>query len=381
MPRLKGLRLTAQRRWWLPHVFLALLLLLALTQALCAYRIKDITSIGGVRDNQLVGYGIVTGLAGTGDSKLDFTNAGLANVLKHFDIKVAPEAIKSKNVAAVMLTANIGPFIREGTRIDVMVSSIGDAKSLQGSVLMQAPLKGADGQVYAVAQGPIAVGGFFAGSEGAGGASVQKNHPTVGMISAGAIVEREIKSDFDLFSGINLQLRNPDFTSAVRVADAINQHYPAQAMAQNASNVHVCIPKNFEGQIVNFIAALGQIETQTNLSARIIVNERTGTIVATPNVRICKVAVSHGSLTISVTSNSDVSQPNALSQGGKTTVTHSTQTGVNEVAGGFTIMDDFPTIERFAAAMNALGVSVREMMPILEAIKQAGALNAELIHA
>lgn len=383
--RRNWLRCTAHRTWWIRPFVLALGLLLCAAAALLArdnpssYRIKDITTVGGIRDNQLVGYGLVTGLAGNGDGKLDYTTGSLSNVLKNFDINVNPDAIKSKNIASVMLTANIGPFAKEGTRIDVSVSSVGDAKSLQGGVLLQAPLKGADGKVYAVAQGPISVGGFWAGADGSGGASVQKNHPTVGMISGGAIVEREIEHEVDHSGGIELHLRNPDFTTAVQMADAVNRIYPGHAMANNASSVNVHIPKKFQGQATNFISMLGQIETRADTTAKVTINPRTGTIVAT-NVRILPVAVSQGSLTITVTSNPNVSQANAFAEGGETVVTDSTQTNIDEVEGGFTVINDFPSIERFAAAMNALGVSVREVIPIIEAIKQAGALNAELVY-
>lgn len=340
-------------------------------------RIKDLTNIEGTRDNQLVGYGLVVGLAGTGDGTLDYTKQALSNALKEFGINA--KDVKSKNVAAVMLTADIGPFVKEGTRIDVTVSTIGDASTIQGGVLLQSPLQGADGVVYAVAQGPISVGGFLGGAGGAGGATVQQNHPTVGKISGGAIVEREINSDFINNNSINLLLHNPDFTSAVRLADVLNEKYPGKAQALNAGLVNLCVPNEYQGQEVNFIAAIGGLEVVPDVTARVVINERTGTIVATSNVRISTVALSHGSLTITISQNLTTSQPNPLNESGVTTVTPDTQTNVTEVAGGFSVVNDFPTIERLTTALNAIGVSTREMMSILQSIKSAGALQAELI--
>lgn len=356
-----------------------ILLFLLMPTLVMAARLKDITSIEGNRDNQLTGYGLVVGLAGKGDGKLKYTVQSVANVLKRFGLNIPVADVKSENVAAVMVTANIGSFVKEGTSLDVTVSSLGDADTLQGGVLMQTPLKGADDTVYAVAQGPVVVGGFFSGSGGEGGATVQKNHPTVGVIQGGAIVERRISSCIVDNNAINLLLRNPDFTSAVRLADAVNRVYPGSSMAKDLGAVNVQIPEPFIGQEVNFIASLGTIEVVPDTSARVIINERTGTIVATHNVRISTVAVSYGSLTISIASNQNVSQPLPFSETGETEVTTSTDTTVDEQDGGFKIVNDFPTIERLTAALNALGVSTREMISILQSIKSAGALQAELI--
>lgn len=341
-------------------------------------RLKDLTIIEGARDNQLIGYGLVVGLAGTGDGKVTQTVQSIANSLQRFGINVPSDQIKSGNVAAVMVTADIGPALRSGTRIDVTVSSMGDAKSLQGGVLMQTPLLGADEVVYAVAQGALAVGGFIGGSGGAGGATVQKNHPTVGLLTNGAIVEREIPAQVVKDNSINLVLRNPDYTSAARLAEAVNQVFPNTALAKDAATVNVLVPKEYSDYTVNFIATLGSIELQPDVPARVVINERTGTIIATSTVRISTVAVSHGSLTISIASNVGVSQPNALSNG-TTQATQSTQTDVNEQHGSFTVMEESPTIERVAAALNALGLSTRDMMAIFQSMKKAGALQAELI--
>jgi flagellar P-ring protein precursor FlgI len=256
---------------------------------------------------------------------------------------------------------------------------MGDAKTLQGGILLQAPLLGGDGRVYAVAQGPVAIGGFLGGSGGAGGATVQKNHPTVGNISNGAIIEREIPAQFVHDDALRLLLHNPDFTSAARMADAINTRWPNVALATDAATIAVKVPDDYRGRDVSFLADLGTIECDPDTLARIVINERTGTIVATSTVRISHVAIAHGALTITVTSNLGVSQPNAFNNSGQTTVVPSTQTAVNETKGGFTVLNDPPTIERLAAALNALGVSTRDMMAIFQSLKRSGALQADLV--
>jgi flagellar P-ring protein precursor FlgI len=345
-----------------------------------ASRVKDLTLVEGGRDNQLVGYGLVVGLAGDGDSNAVATLRSVANVLQRYGLAVNAADLKAKNVATVMITAEISAFLKPGARIDVNVASMGDAKTLQGGVLLQTPLMGADGRVYAVAQGPVAIGGFLGGSGGAGGATVQKNHPTVGNISSGAIVEREIPATIVHDNTLRLLLHNPDFTSASRIADAINTKWPGIANPTDAATIAVTLPADYRARDVAFIADLGQIEATPDTLARIVINERTGTIVATSTVRISQVAIAHGSLTITVTSNQGVSQPNAFSNGGTTQQVQSTQTAVNESKGGFTIFNqDPPTIDRLAAALNALGVSTREMMAIFQTLKRSGALQAELV--
>ncbi len=356
---------------------LSLIAALMLSATASAARIKDITTVDGNRDNQLVGYGLVVGLAGNGDSKLNYTTQSIANMLQRFGVNIDATQVKSKNVAAVMVTADIPPNARSGARIDVTVSAAGDATTLQGGVLLQTPLYGADGKVYAVAQGQLAVGGFIGGQGGAGGATVQQNFPTVGTIAAGAIVEREIQGQILSDGCINLLLLNPDFTTAVRIADAVNDKYPGSAQAENFSRVNIRVPVEFEGQTTNFVAHVGLIDVMPDLVARVIINERTGTIVATSNVRISTVAVSHGSLTIAIASSLSASQPNAFA-GGETAILPSTDTQVSEQRGKFMVVEDFPTIERLTAALNAMGVTTREMMSILQSIKSAGALQAEL---
>jgi flagellar P-ring protein precursor FlgI len=256
---------------------------------------------------------------------------------------------------------------------------MGDAKSLQGGMLLQTPLVGADGRVYAVAQGAVAVGGFLGGAGGAGGATVQKNHPTVGMIPNGAIVEREIPSSFVHDGVFTLQLHNPDFASSSRLTKAVNALFPDAAAARDAATIAVKLPPAYVGREVAFLADLGSIEIAPDSLARVVINERTGTIVATSTVRISQVAISHGALTITISSNLAVSQPNAFSTGGQTVTVPSTQTAVNEVKGGFVVFNEAPTIDRLAAALNALGVSTREMMSIFQTLKRSGALQAELV--
>ena len=361
-------------------VFLTLVAVVAMASQLGASRIKDVTNIEGGRDNQLVGYGIVVGLAGDGDSRLSYTIQSLANALKRFGITVEADKVKSDNVAAVMITADIGPFIRPGARMDVTVSSMGDAESLQGGVLLQTPLMGADGKVYAVAQGPVAVGGFIGGTGGAGGATVQKNHPTVGIITGGAIVERRVETTVVREDGsLDLLLLNPDYATAVRIADAVNSVFPAIAQAGDSASVNLHVPASFKGQETNFLAIVGTLEVQPDTLARIIINERTGTIVATQPVRLSGVAVSHGSLVITISSSVGVSQPGAFSQTGTTMAVPSTSANVEEKHGSFAMIDEYPTLERLTQALNALGVSTREMISILQTMKRAGALQAELV--
>ncbi len=344
-----------------------------------ASRVKDLALVGGGRENQLVGYGLVVGLAGDGDSNSQATLRSVANTMQRFGITVDSNQIKAKNVAAVLVTADISAFLKNGSRIDVTVASMGDAKTLQGGVLLQTPLLGADGRAYAVAQGAVAVGGFLGGTGGAGGATVQKNHPTVGLISNGAIVEREIPARFVTDGAVSLQLHNPDFTSAARMADAINSVYSGAASARDAASVDVRLPDIYRGREVAFLADLGQIEVIPDTLARVVINERTGTIVATSTVRLSQVAISLGSLTITVSSSLGVSQPNPFNNSGQTAVVPSTQTDVDERKGSFTVVNDTPSIERLASALNALGVSTREMMAIFQTLKRSGALQAELV--
>jgi len=342
-------------------------------------RVRDLAMVAGARDNQLAGYGLVAGLAGDGDKNPVYTLQTIANMLQRYGITVPAATLVSKNVAVVMVTADIPPFMKPGERLDVTVASMGDAQSLQGGVLLQTPLLGADGRVYAVAQGPVSIGGFSAGAEGGGGATVQKNHPTVGQIVNGAVVEREIPATIVRNNLIELLLREPDFTSASRLAAALNEQFPNSSEAVDSTTVRVKLPEEAQASPIDFIARLEQVEVTPDAPARIIINERTGTIVATSRVRISNCAVSHGNLTITIASTLDVSQPPPLSEKGETVVTPRTDTKVSENKASLIALPELPTVEKVASALNALGVTPRDMMAIFQAMKQAGALQAELL--
>jgi len=341
-------------------------------------KLRDLVMISGARDNQLVGYGLVAGLAGTGDMNQTYDIQTIANMLMRYGINIPAATIMAKNVAVVMVTADIPPFIKNGARIDVTVASMGDAKSLAGGVLLQTPLLGADGKVYAVAQGPLVLGGFAAGEGGAGGATVTKNHPTTAQIVDGALVEREIPTQFVHDHSVELLLRNPSFNSASAMAAAINEVFTNAAIAEDSTAVKVKMPDDEEGSPVDFVARLNMIEVTPDTPARIIINERTGTIVATSSIHISSCAVASGAITINVTQTLDVSQPNAFG-GGTTQVTPRTSTSVTENKSALVPLQELPTVEKVAAALNALGATPRDMMSIFEAMKQAGALQAELI--
>lgn len=373
----------------------ALAFLLLLAQIGHAARIKDLTNVKGERDNQLHGIGLVVGLAGTGDGQIEQTERSVINFLKkEFDLEII-RSNRSRNVAAVFVTADIGPYAKEGSRIDVMVSSAGDAASLQGGTLLQTRLFGADKQMYAVAQGPIAVGGFLGGNVDQG-AALQINHPSNGVITNGAIVEREIPMDIMNRDGsVDLLINNPDATTAARIADAINQFYPASSLAMDLGTVNIRVPAIFQQQVTNFLASIGGLDVTPDVPARIVINERTGTIVATQNVRISKVAVSHGSITVAIEREQAVIQPGPLApEGAQTAVLDGQNVTVREKVGNFQIIDEdlsnipqdlkpqyenLPTLDRLTTALNAMGVTTREMTAILQAMKKAGALHAELI--
>ena len=332
--------------------------------------------VAGARDNQLVGLGLVSGINGDGDKNPVYTLQAVANFLQRFGISVPAATLSAKNVAAVMVTADISAFKKNGSRLDVTVSSYGDAKTLQGGVLLQTPLIGADGKVYAVAQGPISLGGISGGNEGA---SVQKNHPTVAQIIGGALVENEIPAEIVRDNTVELLLREPDFTSSSRLATAINSAFSNSCDAVDSTTVRVRVPPGLATHVVDFIARLEAIEVDPDSTARIIINERTGTIVATSRVRISSCAVSHGNITITIANSQDVSQPGAFSQTGSTVVTPRTDTKVTEQKAAFVPLPDLPSVEKVASSLNSLGVTPRDMMAIFQAMKQAGALHAELL--
>lgn len=353
--------------------------LACLNASAAGVRVKDLALVSGARDNQLVGYGLVVGLAGDGDKDPVYTKQTIANLLQRHGVNVPAQALSAKNVAVVMLTADIPAFMKPGARLDVTVSSIGDAKSLQGGVLLQAPLLGADNKVYAVAQGAISVGGFSGGTGGGGGANVTKNHPTVAQIMGGALVEREIPATIVRDNHIEFLLREPSFTSAARISTAINAVFTNSAHALDAMTVRVQLPPGAQNLAVDFIARLEAVEITPDTPARIIINERTGTIVATSRIKISNCAVSHGNITINIATALDVSQPPPFSKGGETVVTPRTTTEVTENKAQMVAIPELPSVEKVAQSLNALGVTPRDMMAIFQAMKQAGALQAELI--
>ncbi len=340
-----------------------------------AARIKEMGYISGARSNQLIGYGLVTGLSGTGDkSNTIFTNQSLANMLETMGIRVDPKSTKVNNVAAVMVTCNLPPFARIGSKVDVTVSSIGDAKSIEGGVLVTTPLKGADGQVYAMAQGPMVVGGFLASGQGA---SVQKNHPTVGRIANGATVEREVISEEYKGSEIMIALKMPDFTNARRIADRINETFGGAAHAKDAGTVNVTIPLNMRNNPVQFLSVVENLDIRTDMQAKIVVDEKTGTVVIGENVRVSTVVISHGNISVQIKEDARVSQPMPFGQG-QTVVTPDTQIKVREDRGKFYLLEAGISIRELVNALNATGISTRDVITILQTIKASGALHAEL---
>ncbi len=351
---------------------------LALTANLAAEpsRLKELISIEGVRDNQLMGYGIVAGLNNTGDKQLTlFSYQTLANMLKRMGITVDPTQMQVRNMAAVMVSATLPPFAQPGTRIDVTVSAIGDAKSLQGGVLLMTPLKAANGQTYASAQGPVVTGSFVAGHESS---STTVNHPTVGRTPEGAIVERAPPSVIpgDHFK---LQLRQADFITAARIADLLNKHYPGKdpvAHLESPAVIAVEVPPTFASP-VEFIADLETLSVESDVPAKIVINERTGTIVAGKDIHISPASIMHGSLTVEIHTKLDVSQPPPLS-GGKTTVTPQTDVKVKEEKAKNIILDKGATIEELVRALQAIGSTPRDVIAILENLRAAGALDAEI---
>lgn len=342
-----------------------------------AVRIKDIADINGVRDNQLVGYGLVVGLDGTGDGKKSlFTVQSMVSMLEKMGISVNAADIAVSNVAAVMVTAELPPFAKSGGRIDVLVNSIGDAKNLQGGTLLMTPLKAANGQVYAVAQGPVNTGGFSAGGKGG---LVQKNFPTVGRVIGGALVEREVALNLNARKKLTLSLRQPDFTTVTRMTDAINAlFFDRVANAQDAGTVQVKVPMAYLGNIVGLVAMIEKLQVQPDITARVVINERTGTVVMGENVRISTIAIAHGNLSIMIKESPEVSQPLPFSKGGQTVVTPNTDLSVDEGGDQLVLMPSGASIGEVVGALNALGVSPRDLIAIFQAIKAAGALQADL---
>jgi len=342
-------------------------------------RIKDIASFEGVRDNLLVGYGLVVGLNGSGDnlSNSPFTEQSIIGMLERMGVNIRGENFKPKNVAAVMVTATLPPFSRQGSRIDITVSALGDAKSLQGGTLLVTPLMGADGEVYAVSQGPVAIAGFSAEGDAA---SVTKGTPTNGRIASGALIEREVPFALADLQQVRIALHNPDFTTAARIADAINGKLGGGvARATDLSTVAIAVPASYGGDVARLMTDVEQLRVVPDQVSRVVIDERTGTIVMGDNVRISTVAISQGNLTVRITETPQVSQPEPFAEEGDTVVVP--RTDVNVIEGGtgnIAILGQGASLNDLVQGLNALGVSPRDMIAILQAIKAAGALQAEI---
>ncbi|PKN10763.1 MAG: flagellar biosynthesis protein FlgA [Deltaproteobacteria bacterium HGW-Deltaproteobacteria-7] len=403
------------KRQQLSISLLAMIIICVWTSVAFAARIKDISTIGGVRENQLIGYGVIVGLAGTGDdlAKNLYTAASLASIMNRQGISMKDKtaALKAVNIAAVMVTATLPPFVKNGSKIDVMVSSVGSAKSLQGGTLLMTPLRGADGEVYAVAQGAISLGGYSAG--GAAG-SVVKNHTRVGRIASGATVEKELAYDFDAKRVLMINLQQPDFTTATRMTSAINKALDfVEAKQLDAFSVSVKANASFAGSLSEMVYYIESLDVPVDAPAVVILNEKTGTVVMGENVRISTVAVAHGNLSIQIKEDMKVSQPlpfapapraggraladradavraqagrppvpaspgTTIAPGGQTVVTTQTTVGIAEEKRQLMLVPQTVTIFDVVRALNAIGVSPRDLITILQSIKAAGALQADI---
>jgi len=345
-------------------------------------RLKDIARVNGVRSNQLIGYGIVVGLNGTGDSaSASFTYHSIVSMLEHMGITVAKDQISVNNVAGVMVTASLPPFAKEGSTLDVTVSSVGNATDLTGGTLLMTPLKAADGNVYAAAQGSVSIGGASSAGSNDGGVSVQKNHPTVGRIPEGALIEREVPTTMMSGNVIMMTLRNPDFTTSERVAEAVNKTMGSSlATPVDAGNISLTVPKEFQNRLTAFVAEVEAVQVTPDMAAKIVINERTGTIVAGENVRVSKVAVAHGNLSIEIKTVFNVSQPIASTNQGESYVPPSNaQSTVEKTNARVVVMDEGIDIGKVSAALNAMGVTPRDMITIFQTMREAGALQADLV--
>lgn len=348
-----------------------------------AARVKDIASIEGVRENQLIGYGLVVGLDRTGDQVIggQFTIQAMMSMLNKMGINllIDPIMLLTRNIASVMVTAKLPPFAKPGMTVDAVVSSMANAKSLQGGTLLMTPLKAPNQQVYAVAQGPVSIGGFLGGAPGH---TVTKNHQAAGLVPGGAIVEKEVEVNVENWTTVSIVLRRPDFTTAIRLSEAIDGLFgPGTAIPANAGLVRAAVPPSFQGRVVQYIATIEGLDVAVDIPAKVVVNERTGTVVLGEHVRISTCAISHGNLTITIKTRFNVSQPPAPiigSTGGQTVVTPEVETQVQEEPARLLLMDETVTLGEVVRALNAVGVTPRDLVAILSALKAAGALQAEL---
>ena len=372
----------------LPRLIVSAALIGALLSPLPAdaVRIKDIGTIEGVRENQLLGYGLVVGLDSTGDKVIggQFTIQAMMSMLNKMGVNLVinPIQLLSRNIASVMVTAKLPPFSKPGMTLDAVVSSMANAKSLQGGTLLLTPLKAANQQVFAVAQGPVSIGGFIGGIGGAGGATVTKNHQAAGIVPGGAIIEKEVFVDIDSWDTVTVLLREPDFTTAIRTAEVIEGMFgKGSASAVNAGHVRASVPQSFQGRVVEYIASIESLDVSVDTAAKVVVNERTGTVVLGEHVRLSSCAISHGNLTISVKNTLNVSQPSAPligSAAGQTVVTPDVQTEVKEQEASLMVIDATVTLGEVVRALNAVGVTPRDLVAILSALRSAGALQSKL---
>jgi flagellar P-ring protein precursor FlgI len=342
-----------------------------------ASRIKDLANVEGVRQNQLIGYGLVVGLNGTGDTinNSPFTRQSLQAMLERLGVNIRGQTLRTGNVAAVMVTANLPAFSTQGTRIDVTVSALGDAKSLQGGVLLVTPLLGADGNVYAVGQGSLAIGGFQAEGEAA---KIVRGVPTVGRIANGAIIEREIEFALNRLRQVRLALRNADFTTAKRIASAINDYLGA-AVAEpvDPSTVQLTLPEKYPQNLVALLTEVEQLQIEPDLPAKIVIDERSGVIVMGRDVRVAMVAVAQGNLTVTISETPQVSQPAPFSRGRTVTAPRS-RIGVQEDGSKLAVVKEGVSLQQLVDGLNALGIGPRDLIAILQAIKAAGAIQADI---
>src|SRR5437773_1592726 len=370
--RMPGIR--SARLIWLAC---AALLALAPSSASATSRIKDLANIEGVRQNQLIGYGLVVGLNGTGDTlnNIPFTKQSLQAMLERMGVNIRGATIRTGNVAAVMVTGNLPAFGTQGTRMDVTVSALGDAKNLQGGTLLVTPLLGADGNVYAVAQGSLAISGFQAEGEAA---KITRGVPTVGRIANGAIIEREIEFALNRLPNVRLALRNADFTTAKRIAAAVNDFLGVKtAEPIDPSTVQLAIPAEFKGNVVAFLTEIEQLQVDPDLAAKIVIDERSGIIVMGRDVRVATVAVAQGNLTVTISESRQVSQPNPLSRG-QTKVVPRTSIGVSEDGRQLADVKDGVALQPLPDGLHGLGIGPRDLIGILQAIKAAGAIQADI---
>jgi flagellar P-ring protein precursor FlgI len=347
-------------------------------QAGATSRIKDLANVEGVRQNQLIGYGLVVGLNGTGDTinNIPFTKQSLTAMLERLGVNIRGQTLRTGNVAAVMVTANLPAFATQGTRIDVTASALGDAKSLQGGTLLVTPLLGADGNVYAVGQGSLAIGGFQAEGDAA---KITRGVPTVGRIANGAIIEREIEFNLNKQNQLRMALRNPDFTTAKRIAAAINDYIGVPtAEPLDPSTVGVTVPEQYRGNVVKLLTEVEQLQVEPDEAAKIVIDERSGIIVMGRDVRVSMVAVAQGNLTVTISESPQVSQPTPFSRGGTTQVVPRTNIGVQEDGKKLAVVHDGVSLQQLVDGLNSLGIGPRDLIAILQAIKAAGAIQADI---